>query len=289
MAYDPFPLLRGKREMAVFSQYLLPQVDRAIRLAEPSWVVVGAVWDQFACGAAAVRCNEKTAELASLFVDPQVREKGIGGQLLDRAMEEAGARGCRELSVRYLLTGGELAAMDRLVAHRGKIMPEDNPFVYGMDSSRYREHPLLGAAFRPGFRPHPSVVPFPELSAEQRGSLEARKDIPSFLRPSEKMEPALSVAWTEDRAVTGYLLGGEAGFGDFSLVAAWLEKPPSAFLHLLRAQLNLCFYRCGGDFRYFASPVNPRTERLLERLTGGVYTRYEEHAAVLSPPPGTVY
>ena len=103
-------------------------------------------------------------------------------------------------------------------------------------------------------------------------------------RPSvcrAKTEPSLSVAWTVDGVVTGYLLGCETGLRDFSLIAAWQAKPSTAFLHLLRTQLNLCFYRCSGNFRYYASPVTPRAERLLQRLTGGVYTRYEEHAAVL--------
>lgn len=184
-----------------------------------------------------------------------------------------------------LLNRQELAAMDRLVRRRGEVLPEESPPVYGMDSRRFHGHPLLGAAFRSGFRPVPAAVPFSRLDAGQLEALEAREDIPSFLRPSAcrtRMEPALSVAWLADGAVAGYLLGDETGRRDFSLTAAWQERPSTAFLHLLRAQLNLCFYRCGGDFRFFASPVNPRTERLLLRLTGGAYTRYEARAAALS-------
>ena len=284
MTQASFRLL-NKQELAAFSQYLLPQAAREGLGGTPPQIVVGALWGRFACGAAAVRCSEDTAELTSLFVDPKVRGQGIGGMLLDQAAAQAAAQGCETLTARYLLAGEELAAMDRLVRRRGKVFPEESPPVYGMDSRRFREHPLLGAAFRARFRPVPAVVPFFRLDEEQLEALEAREDIPSFLRPSvcrTRMEPALSVAWVADGAIAGYLLAGETGRRTFSLTAAWQERPSTAFLHLLRAQLNLCFYRCGGDFRFFASPVNPRTERLLLRLTGGAYTRYEAHAAALS-------
>ncbi len=283
MAHYSFRVL-NEQDLAVFSQYLLPQTAQAIRREASSWLVVGAVWERFACGAAAVRCSGSTAELASFFVDPQARGNGVGRRLLERTMEQAGARGCEALSVRFLLAGEELAAMDRLVCRWGRLTAEANPYVYGMDTARYHEHSLLGASFRPGFRFPPSAKPFSSLSAAQLEALEAREDIPAFLRPSvcrAKTEPSLSVAWTVDGVVTGYLLGCETGLRDFSLIAAWQAKPSTAFLHLLRTQLNLCFYRCSGDFRYYASPVTPRAERLLQRLTGGVYTRYEEHAAVL--------
>ncbi len=276
--------LLKKQELAVFSQYILPQTYREILRCAPSWIVAGALRGRLACGAAAVRCSGDTAELASLFVDAQVRGEGIGGALLDQAMALAGERGCKELAGRYLLAGQELAAMDRLLRRRGKVLSEEKPPVYGMDSERYHGHSLLGVAFRYYYRPAASVVPLSRLSAEQLETLEARDEIPSFLRPSvcrDRMLPDLSVAWMSDGVPTGYLLGGAAGLRDFSLIAAWQERPSTAFLHLLRAQLNLCYYRSGGDFRFFASPVNPRAERLLLRLTGGTYTRYEKHAAML--------
>ena len=276
--------LLKKQELAVFSQYLLPQTYREIRRCAPPWIVLGALWGRFACGAAAVRCSGDTADLASLFVDPQVRGEGIGGALLDQAMALAGEQDCKELAAKYLLAGQELAAMDRLLGCRGKVLTREKPLVYGMDSERYHSHSLLGVAFRYDYQPAASVVPFSSLSAEQLERLEARDEIPSFLRPSvnrARMLPDLSVAWMSDGTATGYLLGSAVGLRDFSLIAAWQERPSTAFLHLLRAQLNLCFYRSGGDFRFFVSPVNPRTERLLLRLTGGAYTRYEKHAAVL--------
>ncbi len=283
MAQYSFRLL-NEPDLAVFSQYLLPQVVQAIRQQELPWIVVGAIWKQFACGAAALCCYGKKARLASLFIDPQVREQGIGRQLLKTASTLAAEQGCKELVVRYLLSGEELTAMERLLSRHGKMIPENNPFVYGMDSIRYREHPLLKGCLHPGFRPSPSILPFDNLSPGQLEALEARKDIPSFLLPSHcnnKMDPALSVAWTVKGKITGYLLGGETGFRDFSLIAAWQAEVSTVFLQLLRAQLNLCFYRCGGDFRYFVSPVNAHAEHLLQQLTGGQYTRYEEHAAVL--------
>ena len=273
-------------DLPSFLPYLLSGPAGALRRRDAGWLAVGAAWDRLACAAAAVRLQGEEAELASFFVDPQARGRGVGSGLMDRTMELVRERGVKRLRFRYLLTGDELAAMDRLVLRRGERAENDAPFVYCMELEPYREHPLIGPSFRPEFRPHPSVAPFSRLTEEQLAALEARETIPDFLRPSflrEKMDPELSVAWVEDGRVTAYLLGCSTRFRDATLLAAWQEGSAAAFLPLLRAQLNLFYYRFGGEFRLFISPVTDHAEQLLQRLTEGTYSRYEERKAILFP------
>ena len=284
MAQISFRVLTD-RDLSPFLSYLLPGPADALRRGASGWLAAGAVWDRLACGAAAVHLQGEEAELASFFVDPQARGRNVGSRLMDRTLELVEAEGCRRVRLRYLLAGDDLAAMDRLVRRRGELTGHPGSFVYGMAlEPYYREHPLIGPSFRPEFRPVPSVTPFSRLTGEQLAALEDREDIPTFLRPSSlrgKMDPELSVAWVEDGRIAAYLLGGSTEFRDASLQAAWQDGPPAAFLHLLRAQLNRFYYRFGGDFRLFIHPVTSHAEQLLQRLTEGRYTRYEERSGII--------
>ncbi len=271
-----------------FGQYLLPGV---LAGAPPDAVtVLGAVWDNLACGAAAVRWDR--AEIASLFVDPQVRGLGVGGRMVDLLLEEAARRGVEALDADYTLGGEELAAMDALCRRRG-----GNPLplsrVYQADTGRFHHSPAVGCALSPGYRPHPSAVPFSRLPSEALDALEADGRIPPLLRPSasgDRMDPALSVAWLRDGRAGAYLLCGEAGPGGYALLAAWRgpDALAAAFLILLRAQLNRCYYRQGGDFLYSFSTLGGAAEALAKRIVGGRCNRYEEHTAALPAPVPSV-
>lgn len=273
-----------------FAQYLLPSVMQAAGRSPGGLTCIGAVWGRSACGAAAVLWTEDCGVLASLFVDPLVRGQGVAGALLDRVVEACARRGVTGLSASYVLRGGELDAMDALFRSRG-AEPVPMAPAYEMDSSRFHQARFLSPAFQPGFRPDGHVHPLPSLPQELLDDLEANRDIPKVLLPSacrDRLEPGLSVAWTDEGRILAYLLGGESGPASYSLLAAWrgADAPASSFLDLLQAQLNLCYYRCGGDFRYFLSAVTPGTAVLTERLTGGDCTLYEEHAVWLDLSPG---
>ena len=43
--------------------------------------------------------------------------------------------------------------------------------------------------------------------------------------------------------------------------------------------MNLCYYRCGGDFLYYISPSMEYADRLIQAYSGGNYRRLEEHRA----------
>lgn len=275
----------------VFSQYLLPGALKGAGTAAGEFALFGAVWDQSACGAAAARFQNGRGEILSLFVDPLARRQGVGTKLAELLLQESAERGAAELSGSYVLTGEALEGMDAFFASLG-AEPEFWAPAFGMDSSLFRESRFFAKIFRPTFRPNAHIQPFSALSAGQLTALATRGDIPSYLLPSacaNRLDPALSLAWVEDGRVTAYVLGGETGQNSYTLLAAWREAaaPSTCFFHLLYAQLNRCFYRCGGDFFYYLSAVTPETAALADRLTEGCYTLFEEHIVRLPLPGGS--
>lgn len=270
--------------LAPFSRYLLPYIAREARQPDSSLTVLGAVWGDLACGAAALRPGAQAHELVSLFVDPQARRRGVGGALADLALEHSAREGADLLTASYVLDGEDLTAMDALFLRRGGH-PQAAAPVYTMDSARFHANRLVRAAFRPQFRPASQLCPFSRLSREQLERLTAENDIPYILSPEgcrDRMDPELSLAWTGGGQIGAYILGCEEAPGSFVLSAAWRGgAPPSSFLSLLRGQLNLCYYQCGGDFSYHISAISPAADQLIHKITGGDFRRLEEHRAVL--------
>ena len=95
-------------EREVFSQYLLPDAARLLRTGQDV-LLLGAVCGKVACGAAALRFPDpppgadsvRDALLLSLFVDPLVRRRGVGTELLRLALDCARERGAARLRADY--------------------------------------------------------------------------------------------------------------------------------------------------------------------------------------------
>ena len=160
-----------------FDQYLLPQTALEVRRDSGSYTVLGALTGTLACGAAAVRWEDGSAVLESLFIDPLARGQGLGGALADLAAAKARERGAADLRCGYVLDGAELAAMNAIFSRRGGAPQPQGP-AYCADMSYYREARLIGSALRSGYRPSPNLLPFSRLTPEQRDRLAARTDIP---------------------------------------------------------------------------------------------------------------
>lgn len=266
------------RTVLPYRQYLLPQ---CLENADEQYL--GAAAGRFACAAAAFHTDGGAASLDSLFVDPLVRGRGIGTELMRRAVSAAKAQGAETLTLSYVLDGEELDAMDRLVRAMG-AQPRFTAPVYTVDTASLHTHPLLGEAFRFSFHQREQIVTFQELDKEQRSLLDTAPEIPAFVRPARRTaaDGSLSFAWlTDDGRVGAYLLGCESTQGEYTLLAAWrgAAAPPDAFHALLLAQLHRCFYRCGGDYLYHMSAATARSEALVQRYTGGAYRRREAHEA----------
>ena len=274
-----------------YEQYLLPQVAEQARREPEDFVLIGAAWGRYAVGAAAVTPDEDepyVAALASLFVDPQVRSRGVGARLLRAAAAEAEERGAVELKLSYILAGEELEAMDRAVRSLGGE-PEFYLPVYTMDIAQFHDSPLVGRAFRPDYRRPAEVVPFTGLTREQLEALYADPEVPWYVHPQNRvrMRPELSLAYVQDGRVAGFWLGAISSPGNYSVQGVWRSPsaPVTTFHTLIAAHLSLCYYHGGGDFLYHCSPAVEFADELIQRYSGGNYRRLEEHKASIPLEP----
>ncbi len=267
-----------------YEQYILPHISLEMQQEPERFASLGAAWNNCAVGAAVLtedRDDPGAAVLASLFVDPQVRRRGVGTALLSASVKTAVMAGAERLTLFYTLTGEELEAMDRAVRALGG-KPEFRLPVYTMDSTDFHASRLLGRAFRPDYRMPENVVRFLDLSPEQLEALHADPEAPWY---SPGMQPELSLAFLKDGNVTGFWLGCMSSPGNYAVQGIWSSHaaPFNTFNALLAAHVNLCYSHAGGDFLYHCSTGAEFAERILRTYTGGKYLRLEQHRAVLVP------
>ena len=270
-----------------YEQYILPNVTAEMRQDPENYAALGAVWKECAAAAAVLTDDEDdpdAASLVSLFVDPQVRRRGIGTALLGLSLQAAEGVGAERLTLSYTLGGEELEAMDRTVRALGG-QPEFQYPAYSMDSVDFRDSRLLGRAFRPGYKMPEHVVRFSDLTPEQLETLHANPEAPWY---SPGMQPELSLAYLKDGQVVGFWLGCESAPENYSVKGIWgSAAAPFNTLHtLLLAHVNLCYTHCGGDFRYHCATAVKTAEKIVQAYTEGKYRRLEVHRAVLTPDSG---
>ena len=271
-----------------FAGYVLPYVRSDIAHRDAAdCLVLGAVWNGLACGAAVVEWDGDAGVLRSLFVDPKARGCGVAGHMLDLLLAEGARLGKRALVVDYILNREELAAMDALVTARGGQYETGAP-VCGMLSDEFLESPLLGPALRSDWKRPEAVALFSELSPQQLTRL-ADVDIPAFLRPAalgERLDPGLSAAWLKNGTPVAFALGFQSGDRMFCQSSIWRgqDAPEGSFRALICTQVNQCWYRSGGSFVFFISPINPRSAAMAEWFTGGNYEPYSQREAVIPIP-----
>lgn len=277
------------REQQIFDQYLLPHIALRVRRGGEDILVLGAVWERLACGAAAVLLSgpdeegSKTAELLSLYIDPQARRRGAGAGLVRLAMDCARTWGAALLRANYVSDEAEVAALDALF-HALGAEPEFRLPVYEMDSRRYRDVRLVRRAFSWDYRTPDHIVPFSSLDETRRACLELDPELPLNVAPARRlnMSPELSLAYLDaGGAVAGFWLGSASATDRYAVQGVWRSSraPVSCVQELLLAHVNLCYYRCGGDFLYYISPAVEYADRLIQAYSGGNYRRLEEHQA----------
>ena len=273
-----------------FAGYVLPYVRKQIARTDDAvpCTVLGAMWNGLACAAAVAVWNEDagSGELRSLFVDPKARGCGIAGRLLDFLLEEAMNRGMESLVFNYILNGEELSAMDALVTRRGGTIENGAP-ICGILSEDFLASPLLGPALRPGWNRDKHVLLFSELTVHQRAALDAAAvQLPAFLRPAslgERLDPGLSAVYLADGAPVAFVLGFQSGDRSFCQSSIWRgpDAPEGSFRSLICTQVNQCWYRSGGSFVFFISPISPRSAAIAEWFTGGNYEPYTQRDALI--------
>ena len=270
-----------------FSQYLLPAAADCITAGDPSVLALGVVSGAYAAGAGCVQMRAGEAVLLSLFIDPAIRGQGAARLLLDARIQGCAARGARQLTANYVLEGQSFTAMDKLFRACGAVPYTVSEQAFRMDSTQFHDMPLVRAAFRPTFRPAPAVQRFCDLSPELLDALAKEPDIPDYLKWNachSRVTADMSLAWVENGRITAYTLAGESPDGGCAQVAT-VRLPcaaPVSILALVRALIHLSFYRFGGDFPFYTATVTPESRALVQRLSGGQYTEYTEHTAVIA-------
>ena len=277
----------GRNIPEPFAGYVLPYVRKSIAQTEGenAVTVLGAMWNGLACAAAVAVWDETDGELLSLFVDPKARGCGIAGRLVDLLLEEGARLGKDSLSLEYVLKDEELAAMDALVESRGGAVIDGAP-ICGMNSDDFLDSPLLGPALHPGWRRPAAVRLFSELTPRELELLDAIEELPEYLRPSalgDRLDPALSAVWLADGRPAAFALGFQTGDRMFCQSSVWRgpNAPEGSFRALIGAQVNQCWYRSGGSFVFFISPINPRSAAMAEWFTGGNYEPYTQRDALI--------
>ena len=256
-----------------------------MRQEPEDFAALGAAWNDRAVGAAVISEDPDdpgAAALASLFVDPQVRGKGVGTALLEASVKTAAAAGAERLTLFYTLAGEELEAMDRTVRALGG-KPEFRLPVYTMNSVDFHASRLLGRAFHPDYRMPENVVRFSDLTEEELETLLSDPEAPWY---SPGLQPELSLAYLKDGQVVGFWLGRMSGPGNYAVQGIWRSPaaPFNTLNVLLAAHVNLCYSHSGGeDFLYHCSTGVEFAERIVQTYTAGKYRRLEGHHAVLVP------
>ena len=274
-----------------YRQYVLPHIATRARWNPERYAALGVVWQGYAAGAAAVSWDPDRADEAvmeSLYVDPKARGQGIGTELARLAAGEGLKLGADALTFSYALGGAELEAMDRIVRTLGGE-PSFRANVYTLDSALFHDSPVFGWTLTAAFRPAANVKAFRDLSREQIDRLNENPEIPEFLRPAARkdmMDPALSLAWVENGEVVSFLLTSHSGPNSYAALSGWRSDsaPGDAYVHLLTACANLCYYDAGSDFQYHLSPITDHSEEMVHAYVGDLCTRMEEHYAKLWLP-----
>ena len=277
----------GRHIPAPFAGYVLPFVRKSIAQADGdnAVTVLGAMWNGLACAAAAAVWGETRGEMLSLFVDPKARGCGIAGKLVDLLLAEGARLGKTSLTCNYVLKDEELAAMDALTDSRGGTIESGAP-VCGIDVEDFLDSPLVGPALHPGWKRPKAVSLYSELTPRQLELLESAEGLPAFLRPSAvegRLDAALSAAWIEDGKPAAFVLGYQSGERMFGQSSLWRgpDAPEGSLRALICTQLNQCWYRCGGCYTFFISPINPRSAAIAEWFTGGNYEPYTQRYATI--------
>ena len=277
----------GRNIPPPFAGYVLPYVRKSIARLEGDdpCTVIGAMWNGLACAAAVAVWDGTGGELRSLFVDPKARGCGIAGRLVDLLLAEGARLGKKSLFVNYILKDEELAAMDALVESRGGIAESGAP-ICGISSDDFLDSPLLGPALRPGWQRSSSIALFSELTPAQLAALDSAEGLPKLLRPGaleDRLDPGLSTVWLADGKPAAFALGFQSAERMFCQSSIWRgpDAPEGSLRALICTQVNQCWYRSGGSFVFFISPINPRSAAIAEWFTGGNYEPYTQREATI--------
>lgn len=185
-------------------------------LREPLVAVVAADTggEPVAAALAEIKPQGDVAEVLSLFVRPEVRRRGLAGQLLATLEREAALRGAERIELLFRSTQAGAPAVRRLLAARGWSAPVPR-LRLGKADARVVE----AAVMRPRRLPEGyEIFPWAELTADERREVVERQQrgpwFPPALSPfqmEDRVEPALSLGLRHRGRVAGWLICHRVG------------------------------------------------------------------------------
>ena len=282
-------ILLDKDNAAPFAPYLLPQVRYDIG-AGADIAAFGAIQDDHAVGAVAIRLDGAVLRILSLYVDVAVRRQGIGSMLMEamaEAMAELGDE-IEEIRTDYMVDEEDGAVIAAFLSSLGFSEPKASNRLFSVDTAKLHHLPLLGEAFSANFVADPHVRPYSDITPGQLAEVEADESVPPYLKPSAMRRGILrqgSTIWVEDGHVLAWLLDYQGFDGEIVLSAACKRDgaPKGSFRKLLQAAANRCYLMMGHDFTVYISAIDEHPASLVEKLSGGVQKEYKHYSAVMNP------
>jgi GNAT superfamily N-acetyltransferase len=206
--------IRGSA-VGAFRHMTFPAYRAALNLnaARPARVLVGAKANSAAIGLAfaAIASRGTGAELLSMYVDGDYRNRGVATALVEKICAELIARGVETIRATYMTGQPTTAAVERVFAKTGWSAPQTRMLVV-----RFTLDSVAGAPWITHFRMLPAgydIVPWVELTADERTQLRTSQErdhwIAEDLVPFDfesGIEPITSLALRYRGEVVGWCL-----------------------------------------------------------------------------------
>lgn len=257
--------------LPAFRPYLLAEAADCIAAGQKDILAFGAVTKEHqTCGAIAGELSGHILTVFSLYVDEQVRRRGVADLLLEE-LQKACPGAC--LQAAWLAPEAGARSLAAFWETKGFMLFLDEGEFYRFPVQCLRAVPLVRRAFSPGFQPYPDVAPLSSLTAEEQAVLASNPRVDRRLLPQaleERLSPELSFCFRCGGAPQAWLACGEAGNGDVTvLAAAALEGAPTmAIFHLMAAAAHAALGRFGENFSCWMETVT-QDGRALACAIGG--------------------
>lgn len=264
--------------LPAFVPYLLPQAAELIN-SEQGLIALGAVTGSQTCGAIAGHVENGELTIFSLFVDKQVRRRGVASMLLD-ALLNAASFDC--VCARWILPEEEFLSAEAFFMVHGFSPTEYGDEIYRLCSDSFKNAPSLKSAFSPAFRQDGNIVSVSAFTEEEMRELLGDESIPSFLRlnnfsPKELSSP-ICLGYRYGGRICAYIICSISDANSVAMRTALSREgaPPAVFHLLTAAAIRQVILQLGEKFFVFISPVTAPAKRLTVQLSGGKYDIWRE-------------
>lgn len=153
------------------------------RLQQPefqqSMVAIGVSHNAQPIGLAIAIIVPKTdqGQILSLFVKPEYRQQGIGGNLLQYLSQRLETLGCRKVEINYTTKSNTTFALESLLRRQNWSTPESKTFMCYTTTELIKKAPWLDSSFLP---PAFQIFPLAELTKQEYQNIQQRQDFSSW-------------------------------------------------------------------------------------------------------------